>query len=102
MIPDGGLAMLHETQMRKEFWERLGATFSLSASGAFDVTYSGSMMFDSRAKRDLGKFATEHRRELQALVLADGDPFVIKRFESVVWAREHGRFTDELSEMQSA
>ena len=83
--------MLQDTQLRKRFWEDLGARFELSNSGAFDVTFVG----DNRAKRDLYKFIADHTRDLQALVVADGDQQAINRFESVQWSRDHGRFTEE-------
>lgn len=89
------MSSLHDTQVLKVFWEAMGATFSLKEDGALDVTYSGSLMTDPAAKRDLGKFLLEYARDLHALVLSNGDELAIGRFEFVQQERRLGRYQED-------
>ncbi len=89
-------ATLRDVQVRKEFWEGLGAKFGLACNGALDVSYSRSLTFDESAKGELAAFVDESRRQLHALVIVDGDPESLRRFESVQWERDHGHYTEDI------
>ena len=71
----------------------MGARFSLRDDGTLDLMYSGSLLRDPAAKRDVMVFISDYCRELHALVICDGDDLAIGRFESVQWDRHHlGRY----------
>jgi hypothetical protein len=87
---------LQIAQTKKEFWEALGTHFGLADDGSLVVTFMEALWHDENAKRECNTFVAENHRSLHALVLTDGDPVKMHRFESVMWERDRGRFMEEL------
>lgn len=88
------MSSLRDAQTLKEFWENLGAIFAHREDGTLDISYSGSLLFDENAKRDLAAFVADNRRALHALVICQDD-LAIGRFEFVQQERQRGRYRED-------
>ena len=89
------MSSLRDAQTLKLFWESMGARFGLRDDGALDLIYTGSLLHDPAAKRDVMVFISDYCRELHALVVTNGDEMAISRFEFVARERLRGRFHDD-------